>query len=171
MKRPARWILASAALVLAACNPFAPELDVNLEPGDSVLGDPRTIEGVFENIRYAYAFRDTSIYGQLLHPGFTFIYRDYDRGVDVTWGRDDEMRVTNGLFRNVQRLDLVWNNVIAVTSDSLNLNSVVLRNFNLTVTFNPSDIIRVDGYANLALVRQQSGKPWEVARWRDESNF
>lgn len=167
-----RWFLtiALAALTLR-CNPFAPGLDERIGEDVSFLGDPTTIEGVFQNIRYAYTFRDTSIYGQLVSGEFSFLYRDYDRGVDVTWGRDEEMRTTHGLFQNVQRLDLVWNNIIALSLDSLNTRANVMRNFNLTVTFNPSDIIRVEGYANLALQRARSQDAWRLIRWRDESNF
>ncbi len=158
-------------LMLGSCNPFAPGLDESLEEGDSILGDPTTIDGVFQNIKYAYTFRDTTIYGQLLSSEFSFVYRDYDRGVDVTWGRDEDMLTTHGLFQNVQRLDLVWNNIISMSTDSLNTRANVSRNFNLTVTFNPSDIIRVDGYATLALARSEAQKPWLIVRWRDESNF
>ena len=158
-------------VVVAACNPFAPGYDENPLTGDSILGDLTTTEGVFQNIKYAYTFKDTTIYGQLINSDYNFIYRDYDRGVDVSWGRDEEMRITNELFRNVQRLDLVWNNVIAVSNDSTNTRSVVSRNFNLTVTFNPSDIIRVDGYATLTMMRQDPGSAWTLLRWRDESNF
>jgi len=158
-------------LINVSCNPFAPELDTSIGEYESILGDQTTVEGVFENLRYAYTFRDTTIYGQLLNPNYTFLYRDYDRGVDISWGRDEEMRVTLGLFRNTQRLDLIWNNIISRSDDSLGIRSVVNRNFNLTVTFNPSDIVRVDGYVNLTLVRSQPGEKWMIMRWRDESNF
>jgi hypothetical protein len=161
-------LLASLAL---SCNPFAPGIDESIGERSSILGDPSTIDGVFQNIRYSYTFRDTSIYGQLVGGDFRFVYRDYDRGVDVTWGRDEEMRTTHGLFQSVQRLDLVWNNIISLSLDSLNTHANVMRNFNLTVTFNPGDVIRVDGYANLALQRGRSLDPWRVSRWRDESNF
>jgi hypothetical protein len=164
-------IIFPLCLLLGSCNPFAPGLDENLEEGNSILGDPATIEGVFQNIKYAYTFRDTTIYGQLLGSDFSFVFRDYDRGVDVTWGRDEDMMTTHGLFQNVQRLDLVWNNIISVSTDSLSTRANVSRNFNLTVTFNPSDIIRVDGYATLALARPEPQKPWLIIRWRDESNF
>ncbi len=163
--------IAFVSVVISSCNPFAPGLDDSSDDSFSILGDATTIEGVFQNMRYAYTFRDTSIYGQLLNGDFSFVYRDYDRGVDVSWGRDEEMRTTYGLFRNVQRLDLVWNNIISLSTDSLNVRANVTRNFNLTVTFNPSDVIRVDGYANLALARLKSQDPWGVIRWRDESNF
>lgn len=158
-------------LMSVSCNPFAPGLDESAESGSSIVGDAATIDGVFQNMKYAYTFRDTTIYGQLLNSDFSFVFRDYDRGVEVTWGRDEEMQTTRGLFQNVQRLDLVWNNIVALSTDSLNTQASVSRNFNLTVTFNPSDVIRVDGYATLALARLDAQKPWQIVRWRDESNF
>ena len=164
------FIILSLAVFLLSCNPFAPRLDTDLT-SSSILGDQTTIDGVFQNIKYAYTFRDTSIYGALVNSDFTFIYRDYDRGVDVTWGRDEEMRTTNGLFENVERLDLVWNNIASLTTDSSGTQANVTRNFNLTVTFNASDIVRVDGYANFTLERPQSQSPWKIQRWQDESNF
>ena len=158
-------------LLFTSCNPFAPGLDENLSDGNSILGDPATIDGVFQNMKYSYTFRDTTIYGHLLSSEFSFVYTDYDRGVEVTWGRDEEMQTTRGLFMNVQRLDLVWNNIIAISTDSSNLHASVSRNFNLTVTFNPGDNPRIDGYATLALARTDPQKPWQIVRWRDESNF
>jgi hypothetical protein len=166
-----RFTIVPLFFLFSSCNPFAPGLDESLGGGSSILGDAVTIDGVFQNMKYAYTFRDTTIYGQLLNSEFSFVFRDYDRGVEVTWGRDEEMQTTRGLFQNVQRLDLVWNNIIALSTDSLNTQASVSRNFNLTVTFNPSDIIRVDGYATLALARSASEKPWQIVRWRDESNF
>lgn len=153
-----------------SCNPFAPGLDTELVT-NSVLGDPTTIEGVFQNIKYAYTFRDTTIYGQLVNSDFTFIYRDYDRGVDVTWGRDEELRTAAQLFQNVERLDLVWNNVATLATDSTGREADITRNFSLTVTFNPADIIRADGYANFSLSRPTPQNAWKIVRWRDESNF
>ncbi len=156
--------------LIVSCNPFAPRLDTDLA-SNSILGDQTTIDGVFENVRYAYTFRDTSIYGQLIDPDFTFIYRDYDRGVDVSWGRDEEMRATSGMFQNVERLDLVWNNIASLSTDSSGMQANVTRNFNLTVTFNASDIERADGYANFMLARPKPNAPWKIIRWQDESNF
>lgn len=158
-------------LVALSCNPFAPALDSSLDEIDSFLGDPKTVDGVFQNLKYAYTFRDTTIYGQLVNSDFTFIYRDYIRGVDISWGRDQEMRATHVMFQNVQRIDLVWNNIIALSTDSSNTKASVSRNFNLTVTLNPSDIIRADGYASLSLVRPNSRDSWRILRWRDDSNF
>jgi len=147
-------------------NPFAPELDEKLGNESSFISDQKEIEGVFQNFQYAYTFEDTLIYGALLAPDYIFIYRDYDLGVDVSWGRDEEMKVTNGLFSNAQRLDLIWNNIVTMTDDSTN----IIRSFNLTITFNPTDIIFIDGRVNLLLAKDEK-KKWIIKKWIDESNF
>lgn len=155
-------------LFYSSCtNPFAPKLDNELGSGISLISDQSTIEGVFQNLQYAYTFKDTTIYGNLLSRKFTFTYRDYDREIDVAWGREDEMRVTYGLFNNSERLDLIWNNIVAITSDSTN----VVRSFNLTITFNPTDVIFVDGKVNLQLEKIKSENKWQIVTWIDESNF
>ncbi len=160
-------IMTLAFCSLSGCfNPFAPGRDES--PAESSC-DPLTIPGIFQCFQTAYTFRDTTVYGQLLADNFIFVYRDYDVGIDVTWGRDEEMRVTYGLFRNAQRLDLIWNNIVSTSTDSTQVN--VVRGFNLTITFNPLDIVRVDGYANMTFERARITDPWRIVRWRDESNF
>lgn len=164
-----RSILLGLFLLAGCINPFAPGFDETGGAANSILGDQKTVEGVFQNFRYSYSFRDTTIYSQLLDRNFVFVYRDFDRGFDVSWGREEDVRTTYGLFQNVQNLDLVWNNIISFSGDSLKSN--VTRGFNLTVTFNPNDIDRVDGYANLTLERKSLADIWKISRWRDESNF
>lgn len=150
-------------LLLLGCNPFAPGLD----SGEANL-PLTTIEDVFREFRSAYTFRDTIVYSPLIAPDFTFVYRDYENGVDVTWGRDQEMRSTYGLFQNVQNIMLTWNNVITQEGTSEN-DSTIRRSFNLTVTFNPSSIEYITGYAYMQFRREQSG--WKIVHWRDESSF
>jgi len=158
-------------IALTACNPFAPGLDDSPTGPGTLLGDRTTLEGVFQNVAYAYTFRDTTIFGQVLHSEFQFTFRDYDIGADITWNRDEEMRITHALFQNVQQLELVWNNVLSQSIDSAAVFATVSRNFNLTVTFNPSDIDRADGYVTMTMVRTDPSDPWQIIRWRDESNF
>jgi hypothetical protein len=159
-------------IALAACNPFAPGITDSIGSTQSLLGDQRSIEGLFENFAYAYKnHQDTIAYGKLIGGEFTFLYRDYDRGVDVSWGRDEEMRTTNSMFQSVQQLDLVWNNIVSSSINTDSTQATVSRNFNLTVMFNPGDVIRVDGYAIFTLTRRRAEEPWLIVRWRDESNF
>ncbi|MCZ7557651.1 MAG: hypothetical protein M5R41_14735 [Bacteroidia bacterium] len=154
---------------LCACNPFAPALDETQPEGDALISDQTTIEGVFQNFRYAYTFKDTTIYGGLLASDFVFTYRDYERLVDESWGRDEEMRITAQLFRNAHNLNLIWNNIAGFSGDSLV--SSVTRSFNLTVTFNANDIVRVDGKVRLDLRRESTTYPWRIVLWKDESNY
>lgn len=156
--------------MLTGCkNPFAPSFDEEASNGNTTISDQKTIEGVFQNFQYAYTFKDTTIYGKLVAEEFIFTYRDYDLGFDVSWGREEEMKTTYGLFQNSQRLDLIWNNIILSSVDTLSAN--IVRGFNLTITFNPTDVIRIDGRVNMALERQTDNSKWQITRWIDESNF
>jgi hypothetical protein len=118
-------------------------------------------------LQYSYTFKDTTIYSGILTDDFIFTYRDYDLGYDVSWGRDEEMRITYNLFQNTERLDIVWDNIILSTGDSTQAD--VIRGFNLTVTFNPSDVVSVYGQVDMTL-RKDMGK-WKIVQWIDESNF
>ncbi|MFH0735394.1 MAG: hypothetical protein V1773_12640 [bacterium] len=153
-------------LIVGCANPFAPALDEKQTDNNTIISNRDNIQGVFQNLQYAYTFKDSTIYGELLPSDFLFTYRDYDRGIDVSWGRDEELRVTSGLFQNAQRLDLIWNNIISATSDSTN----IVRSFNLTITFNPTDIIFIEGRVNLSLKKDINNK-WQIYKWLDESNY
>ncbi|MBU3741845.1 MAG: hypothetical protein FGM24_06115 [Candidatus Kapabacteria bacterium] len=167
MQRLAVAVAICAALV-GCVNPFAPA-EAPMAADTPILGDQRSVDGLFQNFRYAYAFRDTLTYGRLLDRTFTFVYRNYDKGIDVTWGRDEDMLATAGLFTAAQQLDLVWNDVVIADGDSLAQS--ISRGFNLTITFSPTDVIRAQGRVNLRLERPTSADVWKIVRWRDESNF
>ena len=161
-------LLAALALAGTSCvNPFAPKLDTDL--ASLACAELATTDDVFCVFRNAYAFKDTTLYGSILAPEFTFIYTDYDLGVDVSWGRAEEMRSSYGLFQSAQSLTLTWND--ALSSEGNDTARTVIRGFNLTVTFNPSDITRIDGYANMKFARASIHDPWKIVRWRDESNY
>lgn len=144
-------------------------LDTSESTNGSALSDLKTVEGVFQNFQYAYVFKDTTIYGELITGDFIFTYRDYEQGIDVSWGRDEEMKTTYGLFQNSQRLDLIWNNIVLDSRDSLN--AVIVRTFNLTITFNPTDVERINGRVNLSLRKDPDTQTWAIVKWIDESNF
>lgn len=146
-------------------NIFSPRLDNTA--ATSILTDQKTIEGVFQNFKYAYTFKDTTVYGNLLGQDFVFTYRDYTSGFDESWDRATDMRTTNGLFRNSQKLEVVWNNIIFQGGDSLEQN--VKRSFNFTITFNPGDVVRINGFADMNFRRNTAEDIWKIVRWRDES--
>lgn len=161
-----KYLILTFILFQGCLNPFAPKLDPELRDRGSVISPQKSVEGLFKNFQQSYTFKDTTIYGGLLTSGYSFIYRDYDLSVDVSWGRDEDMKVTYGLFQNSQRLDLIWNNIVSMTADSTN----IIRSFNLTITFNPTDIIYIDGRVNLDIEKNDKGV-WKIVNWVDESNF
>jgi len=146
-------------------NIFSPRIDNS--SSSSIITDQKTIEGVFQNLKYAYTFKDTLVYGNLLADDFIFIYRDYVKGYDVSWDRQTDMKTTNGLFQNSQRLDIIWNNIVYQQGDSLNVS--VKRSFNLSITFNPSDIVLLNGFVDMTLSRPTVDDKWMINKWRDES--
>jgi len=148
-------------------NPFAPKLDTTTN-NENILSDQKTVEGLFQNFKYAYIFKDTTIYGQLLTDDFIFTYFDYELSVEVSWDRPTDMKTTNGLFLNTQDLNLVWNNIVYQDGDSLYTN--VKRSFNLTITFNPNDIINFYGFVDMALSRATINDKWRIKKWKDLTN-
>ncbi|MBL8007977.1 MAG: hypothetical protein JNJ56_10620, partial [Ignavibacteria bacterium] len=89
---------------LSCENIFSPKLDESTPT--SILTDQKTVEGVFQNFKYAYTFKDSTVYGNLLNEDFVFTYRDYGSGFDVSWDRATDMRTTNGLFQNSQKIEV-----------------------------------------------------------------
>lgn len=156
-------------LVVASCtNPFAPALKKGNREGFS-LGDQSTIEGVFKNFSYAYKFKDTLLYGKLLHNDFTFTYKNYDKNIDPTWSRSEDMLATARMFSVAQDLNLLWNDILYSRGDSLFVD--ISRSFTLTITFDPTDIVTVFGKAVFYLKRESDGDDWKIIVWKDESNF
>ena len=78
------------------------------------------------------------------------------------------MKTTKGLFDNTQDLNLIWNNIIFQEGDSVSAD--IKRSFNLTITFNPNDIINFYGYADFTLSRPTPSDKWKILRWKDLTN-
>ena len=166
---PLTFLIITIIITIQGCvNPFAPGL-AEFDDGDEILGDQRTVDGLFQNFRYAYMFKDTLVYGSLLADDFRFVFRDFDKGVDESWGRDEDMRTTFRLFQATQNLDLNWNDVVNSVGDTVLQD--ISRGFNLTVIFSPTDVITVFGRVNLRITRPNTQSVWRISQWRDESNF
>ena len=167
MKKYFLILLVLAPVIQSCFNPFAPKIDTS-NTNQNILSDQKTIEGVFQNFKYSYTFKDTAIYGGLLADNFVFTYFDYDLGAEVSWDRPTDMKTTNGLFTNTQSLNLIWNNIVFQEGDSLFVD--VKRGFNLTITFNPNDIINFYGFVDLTLTRPTASDVWRILRWKDLTN-
>jgi hypothetical protein len=156
---------------MSCTNPFAPKI-ADYNDDMAILGDQRTIEGLFKNFSYAYKMKDTVVYGQLLDDDFTFIYRNYDSEpvVNRAWGRDVDMMTTYKLFHATQRLDLVWNEIHSLQSFSDSLKVVLSRSFTLDVIFSADDKYQFQGKATFSLSKKNEQSPWKINQWDDETN-
>jgi hypothetical protein len=154
---------------LKSCtNPFAPALSEGDSQG-TTLGDQRTVEGVFQNLRFSYIYKDTLTYGRLLADDFIFSYYNFDVNADRSWGRDEDVRATAGLFRSVDNLDLMWNGIVTGIGDSLVMD--VRRSFLLTIVYSPGDVTTGQGDVILRLKRNSPDEEWKIQRWQDVSDF
>ncbi len=164
-------LILCCGMALAAClNPFAPDVEKS-DLFDELLGNPKTIDGFYLRFQNAYQLRDTTLYGPLIDPNFSFIFRDFDRNVDVTWSRSEDLNSTYNLFVQSQDIQLQWNNIVLQSTNTEGTRSQVVRRFNLLVVINSNDIIRTDGSANFILARADSTQPWKLLQWRDESEL
>ncbi|MCX6165240.1 MAG: hypothetical protein NTU73_10355 [Ignavibacteriae bacterium] len=153
-------------VLFSSCeNIFAPKIDNTTS--SPIITDQTTTDGVFQNFKYSYTFKDTSVYSNLFTDDFIFTYRDYALGYDVSWDKPTELKTTGGLFQNSQKLEIIWNNIILQTGDSLN--QKIKRSFNLTITFNPSNVVRLNGFADMSLIKNTNDSKWRIYMWKDES--
>jgi hypothetical protein len=153
-------------LIFSSCeNIFAPKIDNS--SSTPIISDQSTVDGVYKNFKYAYTFKDTSVYSNLFTEDFIFTYRDYALGYDISWDKPTELRTTNGLFQNSQKLEIIWNNIILQVGDSVH--QTLKRSFNLTITFNPSNVIRLNGFADMSLIKNATDNKWRIYKWKDES--
>lgn len=163
-------LLGVAGMIFAGCNPFAPALEEG-DPFATLLGDPTTIDGFFTNFQAAYELRDMSLYEPLLDSSFIFTYYDFDVQVERQWGFAQDIESTRRLFQNASLIRLQWNQIISQNLFDEDRQARVVRSFALTINLETGDVFRGDGNVNFILYRDTTGLPWQLLRWRDESEF
>lgn len=161
-------LLSTINFFFGCINPFSPKLIEN-NSSLPILSDQTTIEGVFQNFRYAYVFQDTLVYSRLLDENFTFVYRNYDLGVDVSWGKEQDLKATFGLFQAASNIELIWSDSYLMIGDTNEIN--VQRGFSLTIVFSANDVVRLQGKANFRLLFDKYKSIWKIVYWRDETYF
>jgi hypothetical protein len=159
------------AATITGCNPFAPSLDDAVSDPNKLLGDRTKVNGFFDWFRSAYQLRDSTLYGQIVAPEFTFTYFDFSNNTEVSWSRDVEMTTTYKLFRGVRSTTLQWNQYIVADTTLSDTLAVVERAFNLTINQDDATTFQGVGSARLVLVRKKKGDPWKMRSWYDKSDF
>lgn len=166
--RTTRFAFVLLALLLAALftvgclNPFAPEEGVF----NSSLWDEQTsVGGLLENFRTAYRLRDSVRYADLLAEEFVFQYFDLDLSRYEQWYRETELRVTGGLMRNVDNLDLRWG-PIPISLDTLS-NPDTTVEFTINYSLTAGELASLSGFARFR-VRAGSDSRFRIVFWGDD---
>ncbi|MBN2365653.1 MAG: hypothetical protein EH225_06670 [Calditrichaeota bacterium] len=94
-------------------NPFAPSLAEEDASHSRLITQQKNPEEVLINFRYAYTFKDSLVYSEVLDSTFLFKSIDYNTypPKPIEWGRDTELQTTGGMFRYFRTLDVVWNTI------------------------------------------------------------
>ena len=169
----AKIIIVLAMLVIfGKCfNPFAPKLtDANKD--DLIITEQKSPEEVLQNFKYAYVFKDSVLYADLLDSSFVFIYFDPNlesSGRFVSWGRDVDLKTTGRLFRSFDVIDLIWNSTI-YSFDEGEDRAEYSKSFNLSL-IKDNETINITGNAIFIFKKCDYDNKWRIVQWKDESDL
>ncbi|MCH7781558.1 hypothetical protein IID62_00685 [candidate division KSB1 bacterium] len=146
-------------------NPFAPKLGEISSNLNVFLTAQQTPEEVLSNFQFAYTLKDSLVYRDVLDDDFVFVYRDLDNDVFLSWGKEEDVTATVGLFNNFTVINLVWNstNFISYSLDSTT--AEISKGFILSLGHE----IRITGEALFSFKMNIENNIWKITRWVDKS--
>lgn len=146
-------------------NPFAPNLGDISSNLDVFLTAQQTPDEVLLNFQFAYTLKDSLVYRDVLDDDFIFVYRDLDNDVFISWGKEDDVTATVGLFNSFTVINLVWNstNYISYSLDSTT--AEISKGFILSL----GPEIRITGEALFNFKKNIENNIWKITRWVDKS--
>jgi hypothetical protein len=165
------WGIAVLFFLSSDClNPFAPRLDQSGQKG-LVLTEQASAEEVLDNFVYAYTFKDSLVYADLLDSSFVFVYFDPNLGSSgrfVSWGRDVDLQTTGRLFRNFDTITLTWNSTVYenIKESEAELSKTVQLNL-----FGSEGDFSLTGNAIFNFKKCNYDGKWRITRWKDESQM
>ena len=175
-KKIIKLIFMISFILLSDClNPFAPKIEKSLKL-EQLITEQKTPEEVLINFKYAYTFKDSSLYSNLLDSSFVFLYFDPNYGSSgrfVSWGRDEDLLTTGRLFRSFNVIDLIWHSTIYSFPDSLKEETSfaeLSKSFHLNLV-NNQETISITGNAIFSFAKNKSDSKWRIVRWKDESDL
>jgi len=159
--------------VVLGCNPFAPGLSDEGSRHDEITTQ-RTPRDVLTNFRYAYVYKDSLVYSDILDSAFQFISKNYGTSppTNINWGRDIDILTTARLFRHFDLLELEWGSILSknlpISRLDSNLSEIKIT-FQLTLD-GGREIPTIKGEALFNFIRNPDGI-WKITRWEDLSSF
>lgn len=152
-------------IFISCTNPFAPKLTDSDQVSSSFLTEQKSPGDVLSNFRYAYIFKDSLIYSEIIDSSFIFISKNYATTppTELIWGRDVDLNTTSKLFRHFDNIKLTWGDTLSSQTDS----SFAEIQLPFSLTFDDGkDIPTVKGVALFNFKKKKSGK-WNIIRWEE----
>ena len=159
-------------LIVFSCNPFSPELADGDLNGGLIITAQKSPKDVLTNFSFAYNFQDSLVYSDLLDSSFIFLSKDFstDPVTDLKWGRDEDIRKTNKMFRFFQTLDLEWGRYeYEGYLDEDSLLYEISTSFQLTID-GAREYSTITGIALFYFIKKPTGI-WKITRWEDKSDI
>jgi len=179
MSRKKKWlrfggIMLNGLIIWSCLNPFAPALDNGGLAGD-LLTDQSTPEKALTNFKYAYIFKDSLLYADLLDSGFVFQYFDPEQGASglfVSWTRETDLRTTGRLLRTFDAINLEWLNTIFSSRDVVDSDTLETISKSFQLDLAAADFrFSVSGFAVFKFRRKKSDQKWRLVSWVDKSDL
>lgn len=163
-------LIAIAFSHLSCINPFAPKLDDGSLTSE-LITEQRNPDEVLTNFRYAYTFKDSLLYSNVLDSAFVFQYFDPEQGPSglfISWTRETDLKTTGRLLRSFDVINLEWLNTIYTITEGED--ETQARSFRLDLA--SSDFsFSVSGFAIFTFHRNPRDGKWRLLRWVDQSDL
>lgn len=155
-------------LILLRCqNPFAPAVAGDDVGGALLLTEQKNPDEVLQNFQYAYTFKDSLVYSEVLDSAFIFVSTNFNVSPPeaIVWGRDQELKTTGRMFRFFNTLDLVWGS--RPLPDPPANSETFSRKITFTLTLDGGSAIpTLIGEVTFTFIKR--GERWYISRWQDE---
>lgn len=170
--------------IFSCKNVFAPALG-DLDGGNSIYKtDQVSPDEVLHNFKYAYIYRDSLMYSNLIDSDFVFVYyqpgSSSETGHYDSWVRSVELRSTGRFLSAFDYIDLIWQTTLDSSYQEIINGEVLSERDSLFSTANYADIsksyqLTLGDYTTLigdASFRFKKGKDnkWRILRWEDKYN-
>jgi len=166
-------LMLTALIVIRCANPFAPALADENAGQNSLLTEQKSPGEVLLNFAFAYSFKDSLVYSELLDSTFIFVSTNFNVSPPepINWGRDQELRVVGRMFRFFNTLDITFNEPIRSDTLQRNDNGQATRvqetlTFTLTLDGGGADPV-FNGEVVFQYVLRDDER-WYIARWEDK---
>jgi hypothetical protein len=175
MKRAEKKIIIIIIIIISFAiiqcfNPFSPKLE-DSDKNDFIITGQTTPDEVLQNFKYAYVFKDSVLYADLLDSSFVFTYFDPNQeasGRFVSWGRDVDLKTTGRLFHNFDVIDLIWNSTIYAFHEEDQ--AEYSKSFHLSL-IKENETINITGNAIFLFKKNEYDNKWRITQWLDESDL